>query len=117
MDGPRLADVTVGVPPVKRTIWPSGAGQDERARKHVAAVARTLGTRIRELRQKHGWSQEYLAELASVHRTYLWGMERGVRNPSLRHLSQIADALGVSIADLFLTTDLHGQLENSVDLP
>ena len=70
----------------------------------VEAVARALGARIRELRQARGWSQEHLAELASVHRTYMWGIERGVRNPSLRHLAQIANALGVPIADLFTTS-------------
>jgi len=36
-----------------------------------------------------------------MHRTYMWGIERGVRNPSLRHLTQLADALGVTIASLF----------------
>jgi transcriptional regulator with XRE-family HTH domain len=71
------------------------------------AVARSLGTRIREMRHERGWSQEHLAERASVHRTYMWGIERGVRNPSVRHLAQIAHALGVSIAELFTTTDPH----------
>lgn len=41
-----------------------------------------------------------------MHRTYMWGIEQGVRNPSLRHLTQIADALGVSLAALF-TFDEH----------
>lgn len=71
----------------------------------VETVATALGIRIRALRRERGWSQEYLAELAGMHRTYLWGIERGVRNPSLRHLAHIADALGVSIAELFTTTD------------
>lgn len=71
----------------------------------VETVARALGIRIRELRRQRGWSQEYFAELAGMHRTYMWGIERGVRNPSLRHLAHIADALGVSIAELFTTTD------------
>lgn len=45
-----------------------------------------------------------------MHRTYLWGIEQGVRNPSLRHLAQIADALGVSIAALFASDEskAHG---------
>lgn len=65
------------------------------------AVATSLGQRIRELRQEKGWSQEHLASEAGMHRTYMWGIERGVRNPSLRHLTCLADALGVSIAALF----------------
>ena len=64
-------------------------------------VARTLGKRIRQLRHAKGWSQEYLADEAGMHRTYLWGIEQGVRNPCIRHLSQLADALGVSVGALF----------------
>lgn len=69
--------------------------------KRVEQVMKALGTRIRELRQYRGWSQEFLAEEAEMHRTYLWGIEQGLRNPSVRHLSQLADALNVSIAALF----------------
>jgi transcriptional regulator with XRE-family HTH domain len=64
-------------------------------------VAKALGKRIRQLRQAKGWSQEYLAERADMHRTYMWGIEQGVRNPSIRHLTQIADALDVPIGSLF----------------
>ena len=67
----------------------------------MTTVAKALGKRIRRLRQEKGWSQEYLANEAGMHRTYLWGIERGVRNPCIRHLSQIADALGVTVGALF----------------
>lgn len=83
---------------------PRGAPREHEP-KRLAAVAKALGSRVRELRQRRAWSQEYLAGLADIHRTYLWGIERGVRNPSLRHLAQIADALGVPIAELFTTAD------------
>lgn len=102
-----MADVTVGVTTVSPSIWRLGAAQHQRAARRLEVAAKALGTRIRELRQERAWSQEYLAELAGIHRTYMWGIERGVRNPSLRHLAHIADALGVSIADLFMTTDLR----------
>ena len=69
--------------------------------KRTDAVAKALGKRIRQLRNKKGWSQELLAAEAGMHRTYLWGVEQGVRNPSIRHLVQIADVLGVTVADLF----------------
>lgn len=36
-----------------------------------------------------------------MHRTYMWGIERGRRNPSLGHLTRIADALEVPLASLF----------------
>ena len=97
----------MGVTTVNRSIWPLGQARHQRVQKRVDTAAKALGTRIRELRQQRGWSQEYLAELAGMHRTYMWGIERGVRNPSLRHLAQVADALGVAIAELFTSTDLR----------
>jgi transcriptional regulator with XRE-family HTH domain len=69
--------------------------------KRAETVAKTVGKRIRDLRKEKGWSQEKLADEAEVHRTYMWGIEQGRRNPSLRHLTRVADALGVSLAALF----------------
>jgi transcriptional regulator with XRE-family HTH domain len=62
---------------------------------------RVFGERIRALRHDRGLSQERLAELAGVHRTYLSSLERGERNVSLDNIYAIAEALGVSPADLF----------------
>jgi len=36
-----------------------------------------------------------------MHRTYMWGIEQGTRNPSIRHLGRLADALGVPLRSLF----------------
>jgi transcriptional regulator with XRE-family HTH domain len=65
------------------------------------AVRRSLGLRIQKLRVAKGWSQAALGHEAAMHRTYIWGIEHGVRNPSLTHLVRIADALRVSISTLF----------------
>jgi transcriptional regulator with XRE-family HTH domain len=62
-----------------------------------------VGRRIRNLRQRKGISQEVLAEKSSLHRTYIGGVERGLRNPSLKSLHRIAKGLGVSVGDLFET--------------
>ena len=64
-------------------------------------IVRDLALRIRKLRSAKGWSQERLAEEAAIHRTYLGGIERGLRNPALRNLFKIAKALGVSMNELF----------------
>jgi transcriptional regulator with XRE-family HTH domain len=69
--------------------------------KRATSVAKALGKRIRQLRKAKGWSQEYLANQAEMHRTYMWGVEQGLRNPSIRHLTQIADALQVTLMQLF----------------
>jgi transcriptional regulator with XRE-family HTH domain len=48
-----------------------------------------------------GWTQEQLAERASIQRSYIADLERGSRNPSIRTLVKIANALGVSMRSLF----------------
>lgn len=59
-----------------------------------------FGKRIRELRENKGFSQESFADQAHLHRTYLGGVERGERNPTLTMLDKIAKALKISLADL-----------------
>jgi transcriptional regulator with XRE-family HTH domain len=67
--------------------------------KHPAL--RRLGKRIRELREEQDLSQETLADLAKIGRSYMSGIERGVRNCSTLHLLRLARALRVSVGDLF----------------
>jgi transcriptional regulator with XRE-family HTH domain len=52
------------------------------------------------LRAKKGWSQEELADRSGLHRTYISGVERAVRNPTVTVLDKIAVALGAPIAEL-----------------
>jgi len=56
---------------------------------------RGFGCLVRELRERQGLSQEEFAERAQVHRTYIGGIERGERNPTLTTIQKIASALGV----------------------
>lgn len=61
----------------------------------------SFGERLRNLRTRAGLSQEDLAHEAGLDRTYVSGIERGVRNPSLRNIARLAGALGVPVRDLF----------------
>lgn len=61
----------------------------------------TVGGNIGKLRRAKGLTQEELAFRAEIDLTYLGGIERGVRNPSLLVLVQIAAALGMDLPDLF----------------
>ncbi len=63
-----------------------------------------LAQRLRLLRTLRGWSQETLAEQAGLHRTYISGIERGERNLGLDNLDKLAQAFGVTVAEL-LTSD------------
>jgi transcriptional regulator with XRE-family HTH domain len=59
-----------------------------------------LGINVRRLRRAKRWSQEDLAEKANLHRTYVSGIERGVRNPSLTIIFKLAEGLGVQPGNL-----------------
>lgn len=61
---------------------------------------RLLGVQIQRLRMAKGWSQEHLAEVANLHRTYISQLERGLKSPSVRVLYQIATGLGVTMSAL-----------------
>lgn len=60
-----------------------------------------FGERLREIRTKKGVSQEALAELAGLHRTYVSSIERGERNISIVNIAKLAEALEVPIRDFF----------------
>ena len=64
-------------------------------------IAQALANRLKELRAHYKWSQEQLAEESGLHRTFIAGLEVGLRNPSLASLARIAHALKVSLAELF----------------
>lgn len=59
-----------------------------------------FGFRVRAIREKKGLSQEQLAGLADLDRTYISGIERGIRNLSLLNIVKIADALNVPPSEL-----------------
>lgn len=67
----------------------------------MEAYQQAFGLRIRQLRDQQGYTQEELAHRARIHVTYLSGIERGVRNPSLRSIRALAKALGVRVGKLF----------------
>ena len=60
-----------------------------------------FGARIRDLRHAAGFSQERLAEISDLDRTYISGIERGRRNVSLQNISALSDALEISLSELF----------------
>ncbi len=63
-------------------------------------VRRRVGQNTQRLRAAKGWSQEELADRSHLHRTYVSGVERGVRNPTVTVLQKIATALEVRIGEL-----------------
>jgi len=64
-------------------------------------IRKQFGERLRHLRSMRGLSQEDLAHLCNLDRSYVGGVERGQRNISLLNIKKIADALSISPRDFF----------------
>jgi len=59
-----------------------------------------LGKNVRHYRQLRGMTQEELAHLADMKRTYVSDLERGTRNPTVRALGRLAEALTIDPVEL-----------------
>ncbi len=65
------------------------------------ARVKAFGLRVRYFRQRLGISQYDLAYKANMHRTYIGAIERGERNVSLINIFRLADALEITVKELF----------------
>jgi len=63
-------------------------------------TVKEFGKKIKEIRLKKEMSQADVAKILGVHPTYISGIERGLRNPSLLTMEKISKALNVSIGEL-----------------
>ncbi|WP_026836161.1 helix-turn-helix domain-containing protein [Eubacterium xylanophilum] len=85
-----------------------------------------LGERVQSIRKASGLSQEELALRADITPTYMGQIERNIKNPTIRVLERICEALDVSLADFFseketsriqcpITTQIVAQLRDCSD--
>ncbi len=63
-------------------------------------IRRQVGLNVKRLRQAKGWSQEKFAFESGLHRTYISGIERGIRNPTVTVIEKLAVTLDVSPEEL-----------------
>ncbi|OBZ14222.1 hypothetical protein A8L34_09700 [Bacillus sp. FJAT-27264] len=68
----------------------------------------SIGENIRILRLKNGLSQEQLALNAGVNTSYIGQIERGEKNPTIKTLDKVSEALGIALIDLLLFVDSKG---------
>jgi len=64
-------------------------------------ITEDIGNRIKEIRSEKGISQEKLALKAELDRTYVAGVENGKRNPSIKSLEKIINALDTNFGNFF----------------
>lgn len=76
-------------------------------RKASPSARAVLAENVRAFRKAHGISQEELADLCDLHRTYVGSVEREERNVSLSTLEVLARALGVSVPELLTPRPQH----------
>lgn len=65
------------------------------------------GERLRELRQKCGFTQEEVALRADITTSYYGQIERGTANPTIGMLEKICEVMGISIVDIFTKTNTN----------
>ncbi len=68
--------------------------------KSKPSARRIFAENLRKARLAKGLSQEALAELATLHRTYVGSVERGERNVSIDNMERLAAAVGVALPEL-----------------
>jgi transcriptional regulator with XRE-family HTH domain len=64
-------------------------------------VRQRLAANLKRLRKKTGLSQQAFAYEHGIDRTYISGIERGSRNPTITVVERLAEALGVDVQELF----------------
>ena len=65
-------------------------------------LCRQFGANVRRLRKRAGYSQEAFADLSGIARSYMSEVEVGRRNPTLKVVQRIAEALGVPASTLLV---------------
>lgn len=67
----------------------------------MSIITKTVGERLRARRLKLGWSQEYTAEMANLHPTYIGQLERGEKNATIESIEKICLAMHYPMDELF----------------
>lgn len=75
-------------------------------------LLKQFGLRLKDLRLEKAITQENLANRCDLDRTYISGLERGLRNPSLTCIFRVANGLNIQVEALVREYDLEQIIEN-----
>lgn len=75
-----------------------------------------LGNRVKELRTLRGWTVKELAEKSNISSTFLYKLERGKQNITVKYLSQLCDTLEISLSEFFDYRNHDGDIEETLRL-
>ena len=73
----------------------------------ISSARRRLGVRVRSSREERGLTQQSLADVIGIDRTYLSGIENGRRNVSFENLVRLARGLGIPLSELVDGVDVE----------
>jgi len=83
----------------------------------MTSLRKRFGSRVKELRQATGVSQEAFADRCGFVRSYMSRIERGRANPSLDAVQILADGLGVEVFRLFIVSDEPDEVGQVLEVP
>lgn len=75
-----------------------------------------LGKRVRELRKFRGWSVKELASKANMSSTFIYQLEQGKQNITVKYLSRLCNTLEISLAEFFDYKNDSGEIEETLRL-
>lgn len=78
-------------------------------RPNTPPLVRAIGQALRAERERRGWSQEELCAQSGLDRTYLSGIERGARSPTLRSLLRVVEALEIPLSKVVLAAEIFNR--------
>lgn len=73
-----------------------------------------VGARIKQLREKNKFSQNYLADIAGISQTHLRRVELGTADITVGHLQLVCDALGISLKDFFNVSEEQEDISSAI---
>lgn len=73
-----------------------------------------IGERIRELRERAGYTQNQLANWAGISQTHLRRVELGMADITVGHLQLVCDALGITLKEFFNVSDDNEDISSAI---